>query len=88
MRAARETRPQPADESLSDGEPAQAPPATGVRRLPRATGSQRRTHHGVTVDAGSQAVQDIIGSTPDGARPDWVNAVACANLQGIDPIES
>ena len=29
------------------------------RRLP---GSQRRTHHGVTVGAGSEAVQDAIGS--------------------------
>ena len=32
-----------------------------------ATGSQRRTHRGITVGAGSQAVQDTIGSTPDGA---------------------
>ena len=64
MRAARETQPPPSL-SRSDGEPAQAPPATGVRR--RAAGSQRRTHRGTTVGAGSQVVQDTIGSTLDGA---------------------
>ena len=32
----------------------------------RPAGSQRRTHQGITLGAGSQAVQDTIGSTPDG----------------------
>ena len=48
------------------GEPAQAPLLTGVRRLRKPPVSQRRTHRRVTLGAGSQAVQDTIGSTPDG----------------------
>jgi hypothetical protein len=40
------------------------------RGAPRAAGSRRRTHHGITVGAGTQAVQDTFGSTPDGQRID------------------
>ena len=63
MKAARETQPPPSL-SCSDGEPAQAPPATGVHRERQAP--KRRTHRGITVGAGSQAVQDTIRSTSGG----------------------
>ena len=40
------------------------------RGAPRAAGSQRRTHQGVTVGAGNHAVQDTFGSTSDSQRID------------------
>ena len=66
MRAARETQNPTPSLSRSNAEPAQAPPATGVRRC-RGTGSATGLAS-PTVGAGSQAVQDTIGSIPDGAH--------------------
>ena len=48
--------------SRSDGEPAQAPPAYRGAPLGDPPSPERRTHQSVTVGAGSDAVQDAIGS--------------------------
>jgi hypothetical protein len=57
-------RDSPQIKSLAQLRRARAGP-TCYRGAPRAAGSQRRTHRGITVCAGSQAVQDAIGSTHD-----------------------
>ena len=64
--AARETQP-PRSLSRSDGESAQAPPA--YRGAPFAADRPAPSAEltvAITVGAGRQAVQDTIGSTPDG----------------------